>query len=795
MTEGMATGFFAYPSFPPHIAETVHAAIKEIQQSAPISIKPWDDCRVGGKVIIQEICKEIDLANVFCADLTGMNANVMFELGYAIARNKRIWLALDTTLAEEKKKFDQMRILTGIGYASYCNSLDVKSMFLHDSPYLDLTETVFERAIKPNLSPARGENLLYLKSRHETEASIRLTKRIQRSPLAVIVDDPRESGVQSITWYGCQLFSSSCLITHLTSPDREGARLHNARYALVSGMASGLEVPLVILAEGDFLAPIDYRELVKHYRTAVEAVRRLDEWLAPIEAAWKETSRSRGAYAATLELATELKGLQLGEYIAENESDRLVQDYFIETASYREALDGSHTVFVGRKGSGKTANLFKLASVLRQDRRNLVCVIKPVAYELHGVVQLLRRYKERDVKGYAVESLWKFLLYTEIARQAVNSIEGRPDQAIRDNESSLFELSEEKNLAIREDFSIRLERCVEKLLSSNNSGEDPESIERSRVAVSEALHSQVLGRLRVALGEALKNLDRVAILVDNLDKAWDRKSDLDELADFLLGLLGAARRLQVDFRRSDSRRKSVNVSLAIFLRSDIFHKLMNEAREPDKIGYSKLIWNDPQLLMRVVEERFVASHAGNLHAREMWIRYFPEIVRGIETKDYILSRILPRPRDLMFFVKAAVGTAVNRGRARVEQDDILEAEKQYSQYALDSVLVENGVTIPTLESILYEFVGCEPILSDSKVQHMIFGAGVEAALMDEVIDHLCSLTFLGIEVNDGDFRYADDPSEHRKNLVHARKLAETRGGRLRFKINPAFRAFLEVRES
>ena len=61
-----------------------------------------------------------------------------------------------------------------------------------------------------------------------------------------------------------------------------------------------------------------------------------------------------------------------------------------------------YAIFVGRKGVGKSANLLKLVSEIGKDKRNLVCVIKPVAYDLEGIVSLLGKYKERDVKGYAV---------------------------------------------------------------------------------------------------------------------------------------------------------------------------------------------------------------------------------------------------------------------------------------------------------------------------------------------------------------------------------------------------------
>jgi hypothetical protein len=81
MNQAIPTGFFAYPSTPESIIEIIHTAVEDINRGKQVFIKRWDQCRVGGKVIIQELCQEIAAADLFCADLTGMNANVMFELG------------------------------------------------------------------------------------------------------------------------------------------------------------------------------------------------------------------------------------------------------------------------------------------------------------------------------------------------------------------------------------------------------------------------------------------------------------------------------------------------------------------------------------------------------------------------------------------------------------------------------------------------------------------------------------------------------------------------------------------
>ena len=255
------------------------------------------------------------------------------------------------------------------------------------------------------------------------------------------------------------------------------------------------------------------------------------------------------SFISTVKLSTELKSLRLGEYVAENEADSL-SDYFVETAAYRAALDGKQSIFVGRKGSGKSANFLALAAQLQADARNLVCVIKPVAYELEGVVSLLSRYKEKDEKNYAVESLWKFLLITEIANTAGQAIEARPAKAANEDEQRLLDVLNARGKFLRKDFSIRLEQCIEDLNNKvSQLKSDDRRREASRHAISEAIHENVLGELRRLLGKVLGGKHRVAVLMDNLDKAWDKQTDIDTFSNLLLGLLAAAGRLTTDFQR------------------------------------------------------------------------------------------------------------------------------------------------------------------------------------------------------------------------------------------------------
>ena len=463
---------------------------------------------------------------------------------------------------------------------------------------------------------------------------------------------------------------------------------------------------------------MDYRDLLKQYKTAKEALSYLEEWFNRIESNWIEKEASRHNYVATLKLAQELQELQVGDPIAENESEKLIDYYFVETSAFHAALEGSQAVFVGRKGTGKSANFLKLVNEIERDRRNLVVKIKPVAYELQGVTEFLSRFDKTDNKTYAIESLWKFLLISEIANALSKEIKNRPfsQTDASDDENNLLRIIDENKAMLSSDFAVRLEKCVESLLRIPKNQQSNRSIEFDQQSISQALHSGIYTQLRILLGKLLSNRKRVAVIVDNLDKAWNKNTDLENLAEFFLGLLAATKRLMQDFRREDSRKESANISTAVFLRSDIFYKIKKVAREPDKLSSFKMRWDDSEQLLRVIEERFIALHSGNLSPSEIWSRYFCEKVHDIKVKDYFLDRILPRPRDLVYFIKASIDIAVNRQHAKVEESDILEAEKRYSEFAIDSLLVESELSPDVLQPIIYEFIGSSSTLTFEEVK-------------------------------------------------------------------------------
>jgi hypothetical protein len=750
----------------------------------------WKSLTVSGRVVISAICDEIKNCQIFIADVTGLNPNVLFELGYAITHRRRIWLLLNPQIERAKADFDRFQLLTTVGYSSYSNSGDILSHFYRDEPYKKLDQNLYDELLRAAGPPSKKDAMLYMRCDVYTDASMRIARRVSSGPIPSVIDDPQEVRVQPFAWYVQQVTSAFAIVSHFLSTEYQGSELHNAKHALVAGLAHGLAKPLLMLAHEPYPSPLDYRDLLRKHRTAAIAESVFANWSLPYIEQYEKRRAETADYRAEKQAQTNLRDITVGEPVAEFESDS-VPDYFISTAVYTETLRSKYSLVVGRKGTGKTATLFALTEELRSDPRNHVCVIKPVGYELEGLINILREELSRAEQGYLVESFWKFLLYTELAKSVYDQLLGKPNYYVRTPaEVALCEFVEQYQSLIVPEFSIRLETAVARVREVPRES----AADGRRLKISELLHHEMIARLRVLLGEVLKTKARVTILADNLDKAWNTNSDLALLSELLFGLLSVSRRVAEEFWRDASGRAAVNLFFALFLRSDIYAAMLQFAKERDKLPARLIIWGDPDQLKRVIGARLMRSATDIRLPREVWERYFVPAIKGIPTWEYIAQNILPRPRDLIYLVKSALQFAVNRGRTRVEEKDFIDAERQYSRFALDALIVEAGVRIANIEDLLLHFVQSSEVTTETEVSTRLLAAKMPAAELEKVISLFVELTFVGFEVAPNRFEFLYDEQDERKFFIMARKTAdETTNGIRRFRIHAAFHAFLEIK--
>lgn len=786
--------FFAYSIVPASLGETIELGINQINigGSGAVTVQSWKSLGTVGKITIEEILTAIDICNLFICDLTNLDTNVLFQLGYAIAKDKPVWITLDSSDPYAEKNYKKLGLLASVNYTSYQNSYQLNQRFFTDEPYKNLSSTIYRDVIQSIVEiQNRPPALVYLKSEINTDSSIQLTRRLQDSRIPLVTDDPQEISSQPLSWYTQNGYNSYGVVVHLIDERREidSSTPQNAKYSLVSGMIYGFGKPLLMLAHAPFNLPVVYGDLLQVHETAAQCSNTIDIWLPLITQNYLANREQYKAREAKLKTVFGLQKINLGQYTAENEKEEL-SNYFVATAAYKEALKTmQYTIFVGRKGSGKTANLYQIAGELPKDKRNHVCVIKPVDYELEGVLHLLKSNISKVDTGYLIESLWKFLIYTELAFSVYEELRSKPSHYdYSDVEREYLNYLEENKSLVLAEFTIRMEHAINELCQVDSYPH----IGNQRAKVSEILHRKLLGDLRKYLGRLLEKKNKVFVLVDNLDKAWKQRDDLDLLSGFLFGLLSAGQAISNEFQKDLLRRPGINLSLLVFLRSDIFSHIMRVAREGDKIAAARMDWNDPLLLQRVIEERFISSLEETIEPEEIWQDFFDPTVKGKPTKEYIVSRIIPRPRDIIYLCTHALSHAINHKHSRIEEGDLLRAEKEYSEYAFNSLRTETEAQLSKIEELLYEFVGTNEIIAREQIERCLKKVEISEDKIDYVIELLSESTFLGLETYPNTFMFLYEGGGKNKVLKKlAQKTAEQLGEE-RFRINVPFHAYLEI---
>jgi len=778
--------FVAYPSHSPSLTATVEAAIDQLK--GHLQIRGWKDLQVTGKLIIAEVCKAIESADVVIADVTDLNHNVLFELGYAVARNRQVWPILDPSHTGAVRRYRRFRTLTGVGYAPYSNVPELLAAFDQEDPCSDLTNTVFTQAVERGAGSSR-RRLLYVRSAVDTEASIQLSRTVDSCRLPVVVDDPTEVPIRPLVWYVEQILPKPPVLAHFLSEKRVGAEEHNAKASFVCGFAYGMGCRILMLAESPYDTPIDYSDLLEIHDTPAHCVSLATEWLSKCREELLTEESVASEYAQTIKEKSRLQRLSVGAYVAEEEAEEL-PTYFVDVACYRAALRDRYSLVVGQKGSGKSAVLYKLLSEAKKDVRNLTCVIKPVAFELEGVLSLVSGMLAHAERGFLIQSLWKFLIYTELARTVKTALNAKGEHyQLSEVEARFLALVDSKPEVFADDFSVRLESVVTFLTGVPK----VEPLAKRRTRISELLHEGLIPQLRGLLGSLLNSRPRTLILVDDLDKGWTPSKSIEEPCELFSGLLDVGQLIAHDFASDRPRNPSATLQVVVFLRNDMFAEIRRRSPERDKLTHNRLEWDDPELLIRVLEARLMAADPSIRTPHQVWSEIFPASVLGTTTQEAILQRIVHRPRDLLYFASQALSIAVNRGQIRVRDCDVIDALAEYSEYAYEMLTV-GRIQFPHLEELVYQFVGCTSIVTEQELEQAVARAGVPHDQLEGVVDLLCELEFLGREIADSEYRFVHREEDSEKAKILASRLVDSRGVTTppRYAINIPYHSFLEI---
>src|SRR5262245_48174959 len=113
-------GFFAYPAAPDGVGQMIEAAAARLKErSYAGQIITWRDIDNPGRFIADGILEKIDAANLVLADISALNFNVTYEIGYAIGAGKRVVVVKQAHLKDVNSKIASLGIFDTLGYQEY----------------------------------------------------------------------------------------------------------------------------------------------------------------------------------------------------------------------------------------------------------------------------------------------------------------------------------------------------------------------------------------------------------------------------------------------------------------------------------------------------------------------------------------------------------------------------------------------------------------------------------------------------------------------------------------------------
>lgn len=646
----------------------------------------WEEFRKS-TLVTDEILQAIRESEIFVCDLTHFNHNVLFEFGYALGLNKKILVLLNPKICLEEIGFSgdiyKNSIFKNIRYTPLSNKMDILDAIKKES----FEENLFGKLVPEKNRTSNGEILLYIRSGEKNQAAIDLDDTIDTLSkdgyFECIVDDPTEVSYNTINWYINNISRSKHVVFHFLGQNIKDYFLKNANNSFFAGIAAGLGKRIIIFAPAKYAAPLDYHEILCQYQTSNDLCEKAIEW-APKQSV---------GLVKKADWDNDLFKLGLWQVVAEGEKEALL-DCFVETASYYSALRSEKSIFVGRKGAGKSAIYLKLLEDYLGDDRNYVINLKPESDELLENLNLSELYKTSGSKLSFFKTVWKFVVFSKLVGIVHERLK-RVSRELTPEEQQINHFVEENKNFIKMNFF----GVIKEISDKSSATQSPK--------VLEDFYKSYLGPLVKILKDYFKSISckylKIVIMADNLDKTWEAKADLNLQVDMITTLLEIDKKVSDEF--SDVKDQRIEVAKILFLRKDIFSFICKNVSEPDKmVAMSHEInWdNYPALLKKVVDNRFkkILNLQTDEDVEKAWGKYFTRKSSKTHPFDEIRKIVASRPRDVMYFFAQLFESAANKSHKKVDNDDIAYAIESYTQFINQNLIAETMAEFPEITDIL-----------------------------------------------------------------------------------------------
>ena len=686
--QGANTFFFAYPSGQ-HWQDFSEQLVNELTQQDILGQR-WEDT-IGNGVIFSKVCEGIYGNDYLLAEVTEPNANVLLEIGYALAVGR-----LPILLNDRSRKAWNRELLTTLESCFYNTRLDILEHILTRlADRGDLPEQpnrrlpmlqkmgIFDRDEDPG-------TICHLKPKLPRDWISAVERKLKESSFRVTGTDPSDSSYDEFFPQARAIQSASLIVASLLGTDIEAYEEHNANVALLIGFAIGLGKEILVLQQEPKASILDLSTVSHLFTTESQASGIAGTWLQnQTRLALEQRAESRQR-ATSRRRMDRIRDLYMGHPDALQDSRLL--EYFVETPEYLDAIapDGRRMIFIGRRGSGKSANFQAIKETLRYRNSTIPVEIAPDDYELERISQFLETHYPNTNPKLLYRNTWNFILMTEMVKALAEKTDILYSSRDDRDRTNLYQYYESNKPELQLDFGSRLTAALTREYEAASTGSQGLTNSDTEKALMELRDYRIAPCLRnLAKREGIS----FYIVADDLDKQW--RPSTQQSIEILLGLLDEAVQLQRFFEDQ--------LKVVMFLREDIFDVLAQVDEDLPKRSFWRMEWTVSNLKHLVAARLAIGADIEDEDDETIWAAVFPETIRGLESSNYILSRTLPRPRDILGFCQAAIDQAQLNGHPSVSAQDILDGEIKFANSFGKSLAAEFKGLYPNLEEVLFEF--------------------------------------------------------------------------------------------
>ena len=771
------TGFVAYASTPREIGQTISAAVSTLKTEHRMDgLHGWEENDIAGRFLVTPILDNIDAGDILVADVTKLNFNVTFEIGYAIGRKKRVVLVRNSSLTSDDNLIRDIGIFDTLGYLPYSTSGQLVSYILGIS---DITPLAFDETIDAKAP------VFVVQPPIKTDVELRMMGRIKKARLQFRHYDPAEVGRLPASAAIADVAKSIGVVAPLLPANRKDAVVHNMRAAFIGGLCLGMDKILLLMQAGTSEpVPLDYRDLVGVFNTLDD----INELIADFGPQITEKYQL-GIEPPVDEPKDFLARLSLGSSIAENEMRELAH-YYIYTDEYQRTEKGEIQLVVGRKGAGKTALFSRLRDRLRRQQQRIVLDLQPEGFQLLKFKEHVLSLMEQGTKEHTVAAFWEYVLLLEVAYKILEKdrIPHTRNHELYAPYRELETLYKRPEYTASGDFAERMQWLIEGLENRfcQQPAEGSESVTFTRADVTEFLYTHDIRKLQSKVFEYLKLKAGLWVLVDNLDKGWPPSGLTPDDLLLIRALIDASNNLRQQLAKLDVESNSV-----VFLRNDVSELLMDFTPDRGKLSSVKVNWTDPELLRELLRLRFVHSGADyEASFTDVWRQLCVSHVEGEESSQFVIDRCLLRPRALIDLFGYCRSHAVNLRKAKIDAEDFLHGEEAYSTELVHQIGYELRDVFPAAEDCLYELIEAPRRIRHGDLKSRLSASGISVDEINTLIELLLWFGVIGLSRGEDETAYIYDVKYDRKRLL---KLVGDAGDGTFYEVNPAFWKGLDIK--